>query len=324
MLTCPLRLRLSPTLRRKIRSLARRYLWLLTSISVLALIVASCSSNDAANSSGSTTVVTAFYPIQEAASRVGGEAVEVFNLTPPGAEPHDLELTPDGVARIQSADVVLYLGGGFQPALEDALSGAEGEAVDLLAGLDTLPPPQGEAAEGLSVDPHVWLAPRLYADMVGRVAEALAQADPDSVSTFQANAKVFEADIEQVDLQYQEGLANCERHIIVTSHEAFGYLASAYGLTQEPITGLSPEAEPGPARLAELKDLVQREGITTIFTEELVSPEVAQALAQEAGVRTEVLSTIEGLTPEEKAAGADYISLMLDNLATLEKALDCS
>ena len=269
-------------------------------------------------------MVTAFYPIQEAASRVGGEAVEVFNLTPPGAEPHDLELTPDGVARIQSADVVLYLGGGFQPALEDALSGAEGEAVDLLAGLDTLPPPQGEAAEGLSVDPHVWLAPRLYADMVGRVAEALAQADPDSVSTFQANAKVFEADIEQVDLQYQEGLANCERHIIVTSHEAFGYLASAYGLTQEPITGLSPEAEPGPARLAELKDLVQREGIITIFTEELVSPEVAQALAQEAGVRTEVLSTIEGLTPEEKTAGADYISLMLDNLATLEKALDCS
>jgi len=269
-------------------------------------------------------VVTAFYPIQEAASRVGGEAVEVFNLTPPGAEPHDLELTPDGVARIQSADVVLYLGGGFQPALEDALSGAEGEAVDLLAGLDTLPPSQGEAADGLSVDPHVWLAPRLYADMVGRVAEALAQADPDSASTFQANAKVFEADIEQVDLQYQEGLANCERHIIVTSHEAFGYLASAYGLTQEPITGLSPEAEPGPARLAELKDLVQREGITTIFTEELVSPEVAQALAQEAGVRTEVLSTIEGLTPEEKAAGADYISLMLDNLATLEKALDCS
>ena len=304
--------------------MARRYLRLLTSISVLALIVASCSSNDAANSSGSTTVVTAFYPIQEAASRVGGEAVEVFNLTPPGAEPHDLELTPDGVARIQSADVVLYLGGGFQPALEDALSGAEGEAVDLLAGLDTLPPPQGEAAEGLSVDPHVWLAPRLYADMVGRVAEALAQADPDSASTLQANAKVFEADIEQVDLQYQEGLANCERHIVVTSHEAFGYLASAYGLTQEPITGLSPEAEPGPARLAELKDLVQREGITTIFTEELVSPEVAQALAQEAGVRTEVLSTIEGLTPEEKAAGADYISLMLDNLATLEKALDCS
>jgi zinc transport system substrate-binding protein len=304
--------------------LARRSLWLPTSIAVLALLLASCSSNEGASSPGSTTVVAAFYPIQEAAGRVGGGAVEVFNLTPPGAEPHDLELTPDGVERVQSADVVLYLGGGFQPALEDALSGAEGETVDLLAGLDTLPPPPGEAAEGLSVDPHIWLAPRLYAEMVSEVAEALAKADPDSASTFRANAKAFEAEIDQVDLQYQEGLAHCQRHIIVTSHEAFGYLASAYGLTQEAITGLSPEAEPGPARLAELKDLVQRQGITTIFTEELVSPKVAQTLAQEAGVQTKVLSTIEGLTPEEEAAGADYISLMLDNLATLEEALDCS
>jgi zinc transport system substrate-binding protein len=303
--------------------LARRHLWLLTSITVLALILASCSTNDGANSPGSTTVVAAFYPIQEAARKVGGEAVQVFNLTPPGAEPHDLELTPDGVARIQSADVVLYLGGGFQPALEDALSGAKGETVDLLAGLRLLPPP-GEAQEGLSVDPHVWLAPRLYGEMVSEVAEALAKADPDSASTFRANAKAFEADIDRVDLQYQKGLAHCQRHTIVTSHEAFGYLANAYGLTQEPITGLSPEAEPGPARLAELKDLVQREGITTIFTEELVSPKVAQALAQEAGVQTKVLFTIEGLTPEEEAAGADYISLMIDNLSTLEKALDCS
>jgi len=304
--------------------LARRHRWLPTSIAVLALILASCSTYDRANTPGSTTVVAAFYPIQEAASRVGGGAVQVFNLTPPGAEPHDLELTPDGVERIQSADMVLYLGGGFQPALEDALSGAEGETVDLLAGLDTLPPPPGEAAEGLSVDPHAWLALKLYAEMVNEVAEALAKADPDSASTFRANAKAFDADIDQLDLQYQEGLAHCQRNIIVTSHEAFGYLASAYGLTQEAITGLSPEAEPGPARLAELKDLVQRQGITTIFTEELVSPKVAEALAQEVGVQTKVLSTIEGLTPEEEAAGADYISLMLDNLATLEKSLDCS
>src|SRR5215218_1152141 len=131
-----LRLRLSPTLRWKEAPLALRYLSLTTSIAVLAFL-ASCSTNDGANTPGSTTVVAAFYPIQEAASRVG-RGVQVFNLTPPGAEPHDLELTPDGVERIQSADVVLYLGGGFQPALEDALSGAEGETVDLLAGLDTL------------------------------------------------------------------------------------------------------------------------------------------------------------------------------------------
>lgn len=303
--------------------MAHRHLWL-ASTTALALLVASCSPTEATNPSGSPTVVAAFYPVQEAAQRVGGEAVEVVNLTPPGAEPHDLELTPSGVEQIQSADVVLYLGGGFQPAVEDALSGAEGKTVDLLTGLDTLSPPPEEAQEGLSVDPHVWLAPRLYIEMVAEVAGALAQAAPDSASTFRANAREFEAHIEQLDRQYQEGLGDCERDTIVTSHAAFGYLASTYGLTQEPISGVTPEAEPSPARLAELKELVEREGITTIFTEELVSPRVAEALAEEAGVQTAVLSTIEGLTPEEEAAGADYVSIMLDNLSTLEEALGCS
>lgn len=300
--------------------------WLFASAMALALLVASCTPNEPSNPSGSMTVVTAFYPVQEAAQRVGGEAVRVVNLTPPGAEPHDLELTPDGVEQIQSADVVLYLGGGFQPAVEDALLGAEGETetVDLLAGLDTLPPPPEEAAEGLTADPHVWLAPALYAEMVGEVAEALAQAAPDTASVFRANASEFQTDIDELDRQYREGLGDCERDTIVTTHAAFGYLASTYGLTQEAISGVTPEAEPSPARLAELKDLVEREGITTIFTEELVSPRVAEALAEEAGVQTAVLSTIEGLTPEEDAAGAAYVSLMLDNLSTLEAALGCS
>ena len=302
--------------------MTRRPLWLLAS--TLALLLASCSPNEASNPSGSPTVVAAFYPVQEAAQRVGGEAVQVVSLTPPGVEPHDLELTPDSVEQIQSADVVLYLGGGFQPAVEDALSGAEGATVDLLTALDTLPPPSEEAEEGLSVDPHVWLAPRLYAEMVDEVAEALAEAAPASASPFRSNASAFQAEIEELDRQYREGLEGCQRDTIVTSHAAFGYLASAYGLTQEPISGVTPEAEPSPARLVELKDLVEREGITTIFTEELVSPEVAETLAEEAGVQTAVLSTIEGLTPEQEAAGADYVSLMLENLSTLEMALGCS
>jgi zinc transport system substrate-binding protein len=268
--------------------------------------------------------VSASYPVQEAAQRVGGEAVEVVNLTPPGVEPHDLELTPSAVEQIQSADLVLYLGGGFQPAVEDALSGAEGERVDLLAGLTTRPPPAEEAEEGLVVDPHVWLAPPLYADMVGDVAEALTRAVPDSAASLRSNARAFQAEIEELDRQFRDGLGDCQRDTIVTSHAAFGYLANAYGLTQEPIGGVTPEAEPSPARLAELRVLVEREGITTIFTEELVSPEVAQTLAEEAGVQTAVLSTIEGLTPEQEAAGDDYVSLMLENLSTLEDALGCS
>jgi zinc transport system substrate-binding protein len=274
-------------------------------------------------SSGVLTVVAAFYPVQEAVQRVGGSLVDVTNLTPPGVEPHDLELSPDQVESIATADVVLYLGGGFQPGVEDALGDAEGVTVDLLAGLPTVEPPDG-SQEGLTVDPHVWLDPVLYARMVDEVRAALVKAAPDDVSAFRTNAHAFMSEIAQLADDYRTGLASCERTLIVTNHAAFGYLAAEYGLTQEAITGLAPDAEPSAQRLSELKDLVTQQGVTTIFTEDLVSPKVAQTLADEAGVKTAVLHALEGLTDQELAAGDDYRSEMRANLSTLRSALGCS
>ncbi len=283
---------------------------------------ASTAGSDRA-SSGALSVVAAFYPVQEAAQRVGGSLVDVTNLTPPGVEPHDLELSPDQVESIATADVVLYLGGGFQPAVQDALVDAEGVTVDLLAGLPTVEPPDG-SQEGLAVDPHVWLDPVLYARMVDEVRVALTKATPDDASAFRANADPFTSEITRLAGDYRTGLASCERTLIVTNHAAFGYLAAEYGLTQEAITGLAPDAEPSAQRLADLKNLVEQRGITTIFTEDLVSPKVAETLAEEAGVQTAVLHTLEGLTDEELAAGDDYGSQMRENLSTLRSALGCS
>ena len=261
--------------------------------------------------------------MQEAAQVVGGTLVDVTNLTAPGVEPHDLELTPDQVVAIATADVVLYLGNGFQPAVQDAVVDARGVTVDLLSGMPTVAPPAGSQA-GLTVDPHVWLDPKLYERMVGEVEAALSKASPAGASTFRANADAYIRQISALDDRYRAGLANCQRTTIVTNHAAFGYLASEYGLTQYAISGLAPDAEPSAQRLAQLKDLVQRDGITTIFTEGLVSPKVAQTLANEAGVSTAVLHTLEGLTDQEVAAGADYGSQMQENLTTLESALGCS
>ena len=296
------------------------------SVIVLAVVatILACSHGPGAGSSGSRlSVVAAFYPVQEAADRVGGTLVEVTNLTPPGVEPHDLELTPDSVAAIQSADVVLYLGDGFQPAVQDAVADAQGATVDLLSGLDLAPPPAG-AEEDLSVDPHVWLDPELYGQIIERVEKAFAQADPGGASTFERNAMTFEKAIDALDADYAAGLEHCTRTTIVTNHAAFGYLAERYGLTQQAISGLAPDSEPSANRLAQLKDLVERDGITTVFTEELVSPKVAQTLAEEAGVTTKVLYTLEGLTQDEIAAGDDYESLMRANLSSLEEALGCA
>ena len=289
---------------------------------VLSGLGAACSS--ASSDPPGTSVVASFYPLAEAAEQVGGADVRVTNLTAPGVEPHDLELTPDQMEAITTADVVLYLGGGFQPAVEDAINDAEGTVVDVSEGLRDLPVPPTETSPGLTADPHVWLDPVAYRQVVERVESALAEVDPSTASAFATNADAFTARLSSLDRDFRSGLASCDRSTIVTSHAAFGYLAQRYGLRQEPIAGLSPEAEPDPQRLADLKALVEQTGATTIFTEDLVSPKVAETLASETGISTAVLNPLESITSEQLAAGEDYVSIMEQNLETLRRALGCS
>jgi zinc transport system substrate-binding protein len=290
-----------------------------------ALAATACSpGSQAPSSDGSIQVVASFYPLAEAVQRVGGGLVRVENLTAPGVEPHDLELTPHQVEAIATADLVVYLGGGFQPAVEDALGDASGATLDASASIRTLPVPSGASDETLSADPHVWLDPTLYERIVGEVRDALARVDPADARTFADNAGTYDHELERLDRDYRDGLADCSRTVVLTSHAAFGYLAERYGLTQEPITGSSPEAEPAPQRIADLKDVVEREGVTTIFTEELVSPDVAETLASETGATTAVLSPLESLTPDQASSGADYVSVMRQELATLRGALGCA
>jgi zinc transport system substrate-binding protein len=216
----------------------------------------------------------------------------------------------------------VYVGGGFQPAVEDAVAQAEGTVVDALSAVGSVIRPEDDGSD-LAADPHVWLDPVRYADVVDAVAQAVAHAvgEPEEV---RENAAAFRAELESLDGELARGLAACESRLLVVNHAAFGYLADAYDLDQVAISGLSPEAEPDPARLAELRSLVRDEGVTTVFTEELAAPEVAQALADEAGVGTAVLNPIEGLTERQLDAGEDYGSVMRRNLETLSVALGCA
>jgi zinc transport system substrate-binding protein len=250
---------------------------------------------------GEGTIVAAFYPLAFAAERLApGE--DVATLTPAGVEPHDLELTPRDVERLRDAKLVLYVGGGFMPALEDAVSDQE-NAVDLLDGADH------------SGDPHVWLAPLRYARMVERIAGELG--DPEA-------ATALVADLEELDAEFRAALAACEQRQIVTSHAAFGHLAAAYDLEQIALTGIAPEAEPSARALEKLIDEVESAGATTVFVETLVSSDLAETIARETGAKTAVLNPLEGLTEDEAEAGADYFSVMRENLAALREALGCS
>lgn len=297
----------------------------------IAFAATACSPTSPGAGSGSTRVVVGAYPLEEAARVVGGDRVDVINLTPPGVEPHDLELAPDDVEAILTADVVVLIGGGFQPALEDAVGQAEGIVVDALDVVSTLAPPSDEHEGGdghepgeLAADPHVWLDPMRFAQVVGAISEALARADPPEAAGFEARADRYVRGLEALDEEFATGLASCATRTIVVNHAAFGYLAEAYGLAQHAISGIAPEAEPDPARMAELAELVRREDVATIFTEELASPEVAETLAREAGVGTAVLDPVEGLSVERQEAGEDYGSVMRRNLAALRSALGCS
>jgi zinc transport system substrate-binding protein len=270
-------------------------------------------------------VAANFYPIYEAAVRVGGDRARVSDLTPPGVEPHDLELSSKQIDQILDADVVVYLGRGFQPAVEAAVKQRHGALnVDLLAGLASQlrSGASGEALRG-GADPHVWLDPTLMARVVIEIRDAFDKADPSGAGAYRQQSSAYLAELDGLDRQFRTGLKTCARRIIVTAHAAFGYLAARYGLVQEAIAGLSPEAEPNPKHLAELADLVRRDGVTTIFTEELVSPRVADALAREAGVRTAVLNPLEGLTAQELDRGQNYITVMGANLKVLRAALGC-
>lgn len=285
----------------------------------IALGGCSAITDDPGSAGNGLQVAAAFYPLAYVAERVGGGLVEVTNLTAPGGEPHDLEPSVAVTAEIAEADLVVYER-GFQPAVDAAVDeNAGGDVLDAADVVD-LVPFREHGVDSAETDPHFWLDPLLLADVAEAVADRLAEADPEHAEDYRANAADLRGDLEQLDREYADGLAGCARTTVVVSHDAFGYL-QRYGLDMEAILGLSPEAEPTPADLARLQDLIRADGVTTVFSESIVSAKAAESLAEATGAESAVLDPIEGLT--DRTADQDYLSLMRANLAALEKANDC-
>lgn len=275
---------------------------------------AGCGDSADTGAESGATVVAGFYPLAYAAERVGAAKVE--NLTPPGVEPHDLELSGSDVRAVADARLVLYLGSDFQPALQRAVESTDATALDLLDGAELAEAAEhgheGHESEGR--DPHVWLDPLRYAAIAEQIAAALHR---------DGAARQLVAELHALDEEVSAGLRDCTRREIVTSHAAFGYLAERYDLEQVAITGLSPEAEPTPGALREIVEEVREHGATTIFFETLVSPRLAQTVAREVGAATAVLNPLEGLTEQQAADAEDYFSIMRANLAALREGLGC-
>lgn len=307
-----------------------------------ALLLSACGGEGSGQAGGEGdaaryTVVTGFYPLQYATRQVVGDVsgVTVESLATSGADAHDLELTPRQVGRISDSALVVY-SGGMQPALDEAVAAqAPDHSLDVTTVIDLLE--GGEDHEGHEhaededdheghdhggVDPHFWLDPQRYASATESIAEELALVDPGNAETYRANAESFTRDLEALDEEFSSGLASCEHDTIVTTHEAFGYLADRYGLHQVGITGISPEAEASPARMAEIAHQIEELGVPAVYAESSLGGDLAEVIAAETGTQVLVLDPLEGITAD--SPGEDYPEVMRANLAALQEGLGCA
>ncbi|WP_144276185.1 metal ABC transporter solute-binding protein, Zn/Mn family [Demequina sp. NBRC 110053] len=323
---------------------------ILAGCAVGAFLAAGCSpAGSTDDASGSTdaalTVGASLYPLQFVAERVGGDSVEVVSLIATGVEPHDAEISPAMVRQMQSMDTVLTLS-DFSAAVDEAVDATGVRAVDAHAVVDEHGPEVAHHAEEShatdghdhededhahededsheghdhgALDPHFWTDPSIFAEFVPAVVAEYSELDPDNAQAYADNGDRLVAQLTELDDAFSEGLATCERREIFVSHEAYGYLAMHHDLVQEGLSGLDPEAEPSPARVREIRDQIAGTGATTIFTESLVSSAVAESLASDLGVTTDVLDPIESAVD-----GDDYIAIQERNLDAMRSGLGCA
>lgn len=311
-----------------------------------AMLLASCGGSSGGGSEdGDLHVVTAFYPLEFATQQIvkGEDSVTVETLTAPGVDAHDVELTPRQVGAISEADLVVY-SAGMQAAVDEAVvEQAPEHSLDTTGVVDLVDRSgEGHADEGGPdnedaqahddhdheghdhgpLDPHFWLDPVRYAAAADAIAEELAAVDPDHAETYRANAETFTAELSTLDEEFAAALADCAQDTLVTTHEAFGYLADRYGLQQIGITGITPDAEASPARMAEISHQVEELGVPAVYAETVVGGALAEVIAHETGAEVLVLDPIEGINQD--SAGSDYLEVMRANLKALEQGQECA
>jgi len=295
------------------------------------LLLAGCANSGKENSvkdkgNKKMKVVTTFYPMYEFTKNVAGSKADVQLLIPSTVEPHDWEPTPKDIANIQKSKLLVYNSESLEtwvPNIQKSLGNNGPTFVAASSGISLMKGVEDEDSEGGSgLDPHVWLSPALAGQEVKTITEALVKADPKNKNYYEKNSDKYLTKLHELDNKFRTELKDVKRNEIITQHAAFGYLAKEYNLKQVPIAGLSPDQEPSPAKLAELKKFAKSHDLKVIYYEELASPKVAETLAKEIGAKSKVLNTLEGLSKEDQKKGMDYISIMEENLQSLKQTLN--
>lgn len=297
---------------------------ILVSIAVVLFVLVSRFSVIIPRDGEKLQVTASFYPLYFFAQEIGGDKADVVNLTPAGAEPHEYEPTPQDLARIENSRLLILNGNGLEPWGENMKENIDPSRTVLVIAGEGLAGQKILENGNKIIDPHTWLSPPLAEKMTEKILAGFVSADPEHKSYYEVRAASLQSRLADLDQEFRAGLSNCVRRDIITSHAAFGYLATTYGLRQIAIAGLSPDIEPSSQTLGGIADFAQKNGVKYIFFESLVSPKLAETLAREVGAQTLVLDPLEGLTDQEIAQGKNYFTVMRSNLANLKTALQCN
>lgn len=304
-------------------------------LSAAALVLVGCGtsgSDESAVSEDGIQVVTTFYPMYDFAKNVVGDNGEVSVLLDAGQESHGYEPTPQDIAAIADADVFVYNSDEMETWVPSVLESIESSDVIIVEAAEDIAlfelkeaaeeehsDEEGEDAH--NVDPHVWLDPVYAQEEVAAILAGVLEADEANKESYEANAAAFNEKLAELDAAYQTAFETAENRTFVVQHAAFGYIARRYELTEVAVSDVSSDAEPNPAKLAELQQFMIDNQITTVYYSDSASSKTAETLAEEAGATLEVLSPLEGITAEDQEAGKDYLSVMEENLTALKKVI---
>lgn len=281
------------------------------------------------------SVMTTIFPLTDFAQAVGGDRVKVTQLLPPGAEAHTWEPKPSDIVKLSRADVFLYIGSEMEPWVSGILKTIENPKLVIIEASQGLPLLRADQTESndshhkhesgqVRCDPHIWLNFDYDQKIVDKISTGLSKRDPEGILYYRRNAEAYKAKLRDIDLRYRKELGGCSsKEIILGSHAAFAYLSQQYRLTQVPLYGISPNAEPTPKKMAEVITLAKKYRTRAIYYEELVSDKLAKTIANEVGAKILVLSTGENLTQKQIEAKVSFLALMEQNLENLKYGLTC-
>lgn len=279
------------------------------------------SSESFPKDNGKINVATSFYIMNDFASKIGGDRINLINLVPSGMEPHDFEPKTRDITRLKAANVFIYNGAGMEGWVDKVVQSAENKnliVVEASKGIKLLGANDSNKNQN---DPYVWLNPQNAILQLSAIKDAFVKADPKNKTYYEQNFETYKTKFNELDNEYKTEVGSFKKKDIVVAHAAFGYLCDAYGLKQVAIEGLNAESEPTAARMAEISKFAKDNNVKVIFFEELVSPKVAETIAKESGAQTDMLNPVEGLSEDDKSKGKEYVTIMKDNLEALKKAL---